>query len=108
MREFAKEFYQSQAWKQCRAAYLRKVSGLCENCLKRGLYTPADTVHHIVHLSPANIGDPDVSLNDANLMAVCRDCHAELHRQTKRYKVGADGKIFIPLTSPQWEASQAP
>ena len=93
MRDFARDFYHSTAWKRCRETYLNKRHGLCEECLKRGLYVPADTVHHIIHLSPENIGDPNITLGDGNLYAVCRDCHAKIHAKRKRYRVDAMGKV---------------
>ena len=60
MEEFAKPFYQSQEWKSARAVYLKKVGGLCERCLKKGLYNAAVIVHHRVHLSPETIRDPKI------------------------------------------------
>lgn len=78
-REFSKAFYHTKAWKHTREAYARSVNGLCERCLKRGEYRKGEIVHHIVHLSPANIDDPAVTLGFDNLQLVCRDCHAELH-----------------------------
>ena len=94
MQDFARTFYKSTAWRACRAAYLSKSRGLCEQCLRRGLYKPADTVHHIIHLTPTNITDPSVTLSDSNLMAVCRDCHAELHRGVRRYSVDELGRVI--------------
>ena len=93
MQEYAKTFYKSKAWQSCRASYLKQARGLCEVCLKRGLYTPADTVHHIKHITPQNIGDPSITLSFSNLMAVCRDCHAEQHRTKRRYKVDKFGRV---------------
>lgn len=40
---------------------------------------PGEIVHHKVHLTPKNIGDPSVSLSFDNLELVCRDCHAAEH-----------------------------
>lgn len=94
MRDFAKDFYKSTAWQACRASYLKQARGLCEQCLKRGIYTAADTVHHITHITPQNINDPSVTLNPANLMALCRDCHADIHRGVKRYKVDEFGHVI--------------
>lgn len=94
MREFAKSFYKSRAWKDCRAAYLNRKHGLCEECMKHGLYTPADTVHHIIHLTPENINDPSITLNPDNLRAVCRDCHAALHSTPKRFKIDGFGHVI--------------
>ena len=93
MQEYAKTFYKSKAWQSCRASYLKQAHGLCEVCLRRGLYTPADTVHHITHITPQNINDPSVTLNFSNLLAVCRDCHAEQHRAKRRYKVDKFGRV---------------
>lgn len=96
MREFAAEFYSSQAWKDCRSAYTKSVGGLCEACLAKGIYKAGEIVHHKVHLSPDNIGDPAVTLNPANLRLVCRDCHAKEHGSRKadrRYLVDAAGRV---------------
>ena len=93
MQDYAKTFYKSKTWQSCRASYLKQARGLCEVCLRRGLYTPADTVHHIIHITPQNINDPSVTLNFSNLLAVCRDCHAEQHRTKRRYKVDKFGRV---------------
>ena len=93
MQEYAKDFYFSTAWRSCRESYLKQARGLCELCLKRGMYTPADTVHHIKHITPNNINDPSITLNTDNLMALCRDCHAEMHKGVRRYRVDAMGRV---------------
>lgn len=93
-REFAKTFYQSDAWVACRRAYLAKVGGMCERCAAKGLAVPAEIVHHKVPLDAHNIRRPDVALNFDNLMALCRDCHGAVHRPDKRWKVTADGHVI--------------
>lgn len=102
MRKFAEKFYSSKAWKRCRMSYLRSVGGLCERCLKKGMYVPAVIVHHKEWLSPENINDPTKTMDFRNLEALCRDCHeAEhydankeaKHRKDKRYVIGKDGKV---------------
>ena len=94
MKDWAESFYNSTAWKKCRSSYLEHVGGLCEECLMLGLYTPAELVHHITPLTPANINDPAVSLNYANLRAVCRECHAKAHgARQRRYKVDELGRV---------------
>lgn len=82
-----KRFYNTQAWKDTREAYKRSVGGLCEQCLKHGLYVPGEIVHHKIHLDPDNVTDPSVALNFENLELVCRDCHGKLHRPDRRWKV---------------------
>ena len=95
-REFAKSFYSSKAWQDCRDGYKAYRNHLCENCLARGLYVPGEIVHHIVELTPDNITDPSVSLNWDNLRLVCRDCHAEEHRRDcRRYFFGKNGEVIL-------------
>ena len=94
MRDFAKTFYSSKAWKQTRAAYAKSKGNLCERCLKKGLIVPGVIVHHKVYLTPENINDPAVSLNWNNLELVCADCHAEEHnRLQRRYTVDECGRV---------------
>lgn len=75
MKDFAYSFYRSAAWKKCRQSYIDKRilidGGLCEECHERAGYI----VHHRTLLTPANICDPEVSLNHANLEFVCKKCH---------------------------------
>ena len=95
MQPWAESFYKSQTWKSCRDAYAKSVGGLCERCLKRGLYRPGEIVHHRVHLTSGNISDPAVALAWANLELLCRDCHGEEHgRIERRYRWSADGRVM--------------
>ena len=95
-REFAKAFYGSKQWQECRESYTRSKRYLCEDCLVKGLYTPGEIVHHIKELSPENINDPMVTLNFDNLRLVCRKCHAEEHQQRdRRYIVDEYGRVYL-------------
>lgn len=95
MKDFARAFYKSMAWQNCRASYIKKAHGLCERCLAKGIYRPGEIVHHMTELTPDNIQNPDITLNPDNLMLVCRDCHAQVHKPEKRYKVDELGRIII-------------
>lgn len=87
-------FYKTKLWQECRASYIKSVGGLCERCYSNGIIRHGDTVHHKVHLTLANINDPEVTLNFDNLELLCRDCHAKEHHATrKRYKVDQYGKV---------------
>ena len=44
-------------------------------------------VHHIKHLTPGNINDASVTLNDSNLITLCRDCHFAEHAAEKNKAV---------------------
>lgn len=95
-RDFAREFYNSQAWKNTRAAYTASVGGLCERCKAKGRLTPAEIVHHKTHLTPENITDNSITLGWANLEALCRDCHGEVHKKIKkRYKIDKYGRVIV-------------
>lgn len=96
MKDYAKGFYKSKTWQHCRDTYLRKVGGLCERCLAKGLVTPAVIVHHKVYITPERIKDPKITLSFENLEALCRDCHGAEHSVTeKRYKVDELGRVAI-------------
>lgn len=72
---FAKAFYNSEAWRQCRYSYISKRLlidfGVCEECKVE----PGYIVHHKIELTPENINDPNITLNHDNLMYVCKRCH---------------------------------
>jgi 5-methylcytosine-specific restriction endonuclease McrA len=101
-KDFARAFYDSPAWKRTRRAYASSVGGLCERCIRSGLYTPGVIVHHINHLTPENINNPDIALGWSNLELVCRECHAEIHeadikrRAPRRYCVDKTGRV-VPI-----------
>ena len=98
-RDFA-GFYNTALWQACRDQYKKSVGGLCERCYERGIIKHGDTVHHIIHINSQNVNDPSITLNPDNLMLLCRDCHAEIHKTPKRYKVDELGRIIVN----EWEA----
>lgn len=63
--------------------------------MKKGILTTGEIVHHIEHLTPENISDPNVSLNFANLRLVCRKCHGEEHSTNeRRYVIDEEGRVI--------------
>lgn len=96
-KEFAESFYKSKTWQKCRAAYIKSVGGICENCLKKGIVKPGVIVHHKIILNKNNINDESITLNWENLQYVCRDCHAKEHGTDgrRRYTVNDDGTVVI-------------
>lgn len=97
---FARKFYSSKAWQDCRNEYARRRHYLCEECLRKGIYKPGEIVHHKIELDPINIERPEIALNFDNLELLCRDCHRERHGQTggrwdevnKRKRAARDAK----------------
>jgi 5-methylcytosine-specific restriction endonuclease McrA len=78
---FAHSFYHSKAWQNVRAYVMDRAHGLCERCAERGELKPADVVHHVKPLSAENVGDPSVSLDPGNLVALCDECHTKVHQE---------------------------
>jgi len=74
VKEWAKPFYKSKVWQDCRDAYFVFRHGLCERCGRPGLI-----VHHRIYLTPQNIIDPNVTLSWENLELVCATCHQHEH-----------------------------
>lgn len=86
VKKWAKHFYKSKAWRQCRDAYFVYRHGLCERCGGSG-----KIVHHKIWLTPENINDPNISLNWEYLELLCQDCHNKEHH---RNEAVANGLIF--------------
>jgi Restriction endonuclease len=77
VKPWARNFYKSKAWRQCRDAYFVSQYGICERC-----GGPGKIVHHKIWLIPENINDPAVSLNHENLELLCQDCHNKEHHES--------------------------
>jgi 5-methylcytosine-specific restriction endonuclease McrA len=88
VKPFAKQFYKSKAWRNCRDAYFVSQHGLCERC-----QGPGKIVHHTIYLNPENINDPTVALNHDLLELLCQDCHNKEHHSNGE-EVTADGLMF--------------
>ena len=96
MKQFAEKFYKSKRWQETRRAYLKSVGGLCERCLKKGLYRPAVVIHHKVYIDEKQIHNPEITLNWDNLEALCRRCHEDEHSGSmRRYRILEDGTVEI-------------
>lgn len=87
-KEFAKKFYKSKEWKECRKGFIESVFGLCNRCGK-----PGYIVHHRKELTPININDPYVTLSWDNLEYLCLDCHNKEHHG-KNQEVTREGFAF--------------
>lgn len=71
--------YQSIKWKKLRQAKLMQ-QPLCEICLKNGVITPADDVHHIdSFLNYSGNQRLYKAFDFTNLMSVCKECHGKIH-----------------------------
>lgn len=80
---YAKKFYDSKAWRECRQAYIESlpVPFMCEVCLDRyGEYNAGKILDHIIEINMDNINDPDITLNWDNLQFLC-----QLHHNQKTH-----------------------
>ena len=97
-REFSAKFYKTSVWRDCRNAYSAYRGHLCEECIRRGVLSHGEIVHHKIELTPDNIDNPEITLNFNNLELLCRQCHAERHdKRTKcrRFTIGPNGEIIL-------------
>lgn len=111
-KEYAKTFYNSKAWQQCKNSYIQQRiaidGGMCEECHTNLGYV----VHHKTTLTESNIHNPDITLSHENLKYVCKPCHDKFdghgvgNNKTKPlFSFGADGQpislreIDSPLNS---------
>ena len=69
-----RNFYRSTKWKIARSIKIEQAKGLCEKCGRVGT-----EVHHIIHLTPENINDPNITINQDNLILLCNECHNKEH-----------------------------
>lgn len=76
---FSYRFYHSTDWERAREQALQRDGYLCKHCLAHGVETPAVMVHHISELTPANINDPNATINLDNLVSLCDLCHKKAH-----------------------------
>ena len=102
-KDFAKAFYNSKAWKACRASYIAKRcmidGGMCESCNTELGFI----VHHIEPLTAENVGNPDVALNHDNLRYECKACHdreevhAFINRRQTLCRFDLNGQPLPPI-----------
>ena len=69
-KDYSKKFYNSSAWKKL-SEYIRVSRHYtCEECGEYGTQ-----VHHIIEITPENINDASITLNENNLQLLCEECH---------------------------------
>lgn len=99
-KQFSKAFYNSKAWKDCKASYISKMPvakrGLCEHCYAEGKHILGKELHHKIELTPYNMNDRSITLGHDNLVLLCFECHQKEHnkRSEQRYKFDEWGNII--------------
>ena len=85
-------FYKSDDWEEIRQEVLEELNYECQECLKRGLYTRADCVHHVNEVRVR----PDLALSkfyvdhegnrQRNLVPLCNACHNIVHDKLGKWQ----------------------
>ena len=85
------DFYKSKYWRRLRKEVLKEQKEECQECLKLGKRTKANTVHHVQFVDK----HPELALSKfyaykgkqyRNLICVCPDCHNKLHPEKHKQK----------------------
>ena len=110
MKEWAEQFYNSDAWHTCRDSFLQSKGWLCERCSTIIDPVPAKIAHHKKYLTKANINDPRVALSWKNLEALCQRCHNKEHysRKQRRYYFDGAGNVVDhpPLSQKKFKGDE--
>lgn len=77
-----KYFYNSLAWKKLSSKIRKQKFYTCEKC---GAINSKE-VHHIIPITELNVINPNITLNESNLMLLCNECHNEIHNRFKKSK----------------------
>lgn len=100
-KDYAKAFYTSKEWIKCRIGYMLSQNYICERC-----GGTAKICHHKVYITPANIDNPNITLNWKNLESLCQDCHNEEHQKAPITQEGLsfdeEGNIIQKYNPPTW------
>lgn len=72
-------FYCCKPWLHLRAQVLKHQHFECQMCKAKGKYEPATVVHHKEPVRKR----PDLALSESNCLALCDDCHYEVHHKHK-------------------------
>lgn len=75
--------YKSKRWQKLRKEKLLLTNGLCERCLKSGIYEPAFFVHHKEYVTEENYQDDNIFFNLDNTESLCKKCHNQEHFTSK-------------------------
>lgn len=78
------KFYNSRAWRRLARAYAASRAWRCEVCdnknvdYSKPIYKQLHC-HHKIELTDENLSNPDIALNEKNLVLLCIRCHNQAH-----------------------------
>lgn len=70
----------SALWQRTRREKIAR-NPLCEECMKRGVVTPTQCVHHLTEIESAKTDAEawELATSMGNLQSLCFACHHEIH-----------------------------
>lgn len=85
-------FYHTEDWKELKQEVLDELHYECQECLKKGIYTRADCVHHVNEVKHR----PDLALSKyytdhegkqhRQLIPLCNTCHNIVHDKLGKWQ----------------------
>lgn len=83
-RKERQKVYHSARWRRLSSSYLLH-HPLCEICQQKGIIKAAEDVHHIDSFTKyEGLEMWSKALNPNNLMALCKECHTNIHLHEKK------------------------
>ena len=80
--EKVRKFYNSKEWINLRDYIYKKNNYLCAECLKQGIYTKANVIHHLIPVKQ----NWYLRLIPDNLIPLCTKHHNEYHKKLNQDK----------------------
>ena len=87
-RKERRKAYNNTYYQKIRGYYMR-CHPWCERCLREGKYSPASDCHHVISPFEGNKTHEqkyELLTNANNFIALCRDCHNEIHQSQEKTK----------------------
>lgn len=106
--DYAKTFYNSKEWRDLRRYICISRNWTCEECGGYG-----NQVHHIEEITPSNINEPNITLNESNLQLLCERCHNGKRKKESDIEEGLmfdefGNLIRSPLSNKNMYATKTP
>ena len=94
--EWAQPLYKSRAWRDLRKAVIAERGQRCAHC-GRMIADPSKIIaDHIEELTPSNIMDAGIALNQDNIQLLCNECHIMKHKKFGSFRQ----KVYLVYGSP--------
>lgn len=79
--DWAMQLYNSSKWRNLRQTIIHERGLRCESCGRLVLDASELIADHIEELTPDNVHNADIALNQNNVQLLCADCHNAKHQR---------------------------